>query len=86
MQKPNEPKGPAFAIRIMLCALACVVVADYLLKAARACSTMQGLYMIDQESGASWCVSYQTLGGGFLLVGLLLVAVGAVFAFSSKGE
>lgn len=73
------------AIHLAIGALLCVVLADFLLKAARSCATMRGLYMIDQDSGASWCVSYQTLGGGLLLLSLLLIAVGVALTFS-KGE
>lgn len=73
------------AIHLAIGALLCVWLADMLLKAARACSTLGGLYMIDQQSGASWCISYQALGGGLLLLALLLVAVGVALTFC-KGE
>ncbi|MCA3187162.1 MULTISPECIES: hypothetical protein [unclassified Cupriavidus] len=73
------------AIRVAVLAAVCVLLADYLLKAAQACRVNRGLFMIDQQTGTSWCVSYQTLGGSLLLVGLLLIFVGALLTFS-KGE
>lgn len=73
------------AIQVAFVAAVCVVLADYFLKAAQACRVNRGLFMIDQQTGTSWCVSYQSLGGGLLLLGLFLIGVGALLTFS-KGE
>ncbi|WP_284459857.1 hypothetical protein [Cupriavidus campinensis] len=81
----QEPQKPIIALRVACVAAVCVVLANYLLDAAKACRVNRGLFMIDQQSGASWCVSYQSLGGGLLLLGLLLIAVGVLLTLS-KGE
>lgn len=81
----EEPTKAVIAIRVAVVAAVCVVLANYLLEAAKACAVNRGLFMIDQQTGTSWCVSYQTLGGGLLLLGLVLIGISLVLT-ASKGE
>ncbi|QWC92457.1 hypothetical protein KB891_22425 [Cupriavidus metallidurans] len=81
----QERAKAVLAIRVACVAAVCVVLANYLLDAAKACKLNRGLFVIDQQTGTSWCVPYQTLGGGLLLLSLFLIAVGVLLTFS-KGE